>query len=455
MSGAEGGAVAARSLEYAHPGGEPLYWGLTATAWVKAAIVAALMAALFRFNLYRLWLKTAPGIGEPNWQHAIFVPLAGLYYLFVNREELLRAKVRPLRVGDFTRRRLVGGLVLLVSGVLLAVVGPLLLHGFAGGIAQSAGVAAAVLGFLGLLLNWGLGTVVLGILLFGYGIWPGQNDFVKDFGMVVTLFGVVLMMCGWDVMKVAWFPIVFLVCAIPWPGLVYSWVALPLQRLAAQVAVGVLHFAGVIADGSGTKIFFIGYGGQRRALNVEEACAGLRSLMTFVSVAAAVAFLSARPLWQKVLITGSAVPIAIFCNVMRVAGQGLLDYHLGPTWSQGFAHGFVGLVMLVPAFFLILLVGWILDHLFVEEVEDKYELGARRVVVAKAAVAAPVVVKREAVVTKVEAKAQVAPAQSQVVTAKPQAAAVAPPPVKRLTPPKSGGQARAAARGYDAKEGRA
>jgi hypothetical protein len=46
--------------------------------------------------------------------------------------------------------------------------------------------------------------------------------------------------------------------------------------------------------------------------------------------------------------------------------------------SDGFAHQFVGLAMLVPAFFLILLVGWLLDKIFVEEVDDSHEPKAAR-----------------------------------------------------------------------------
>jgi exosortase len=171
-------------------------------------------------------------------------------------------------------------------------------------------------------------------------------------------------------MRVAWFPIAFLVCALPWPGLVYSKVAGPLQELAATVAVETLKITGVAAERVGTKIFIDkGMGVPPRTLNVAEACAGMRSLMTFISVAAAIAFLSSRPLWQKIVITLSAVPIAIFCNVMRVAGQGLLDHYISQQLSESFAHQFVGMVMLVPAFFLILLVGWLLDQLFIEEVE--------------------------------------------------------------------------------------
>ncbi len=300
-------------LNFRRDGGEETFYGLDLAAWLKIAIVTALMIATFRFNLLRLWLKTNPYSGEPNWRHAVCVPLISLYFLYVNRDDLLKAPVRN---------------------------------------------------------SWtGLGILIAGILLFTYGIWPGQNDFIKDFGMIVTLFGVVAMLCGWRVMKIAWFPIVFLICAIPWPDLVYSYVASPLQHLAASVAVGTLRFTNIDAVNSGTKIIVMGKSGPR-ALNVAEACAGLRSLMTFISIGGAVAFLSTRPLWQKFLVTASAIPIAIFCNVMRVTGMGYID-QWKPEFTEGFAHQFVGMVMLVPGFLLIMLVGIVLDQLFIEEADER------------------------------------------------------------------------------------
>jgi exosortase len=286
-------------------------------AWLPALVVAIPMLLLFWPNLFRLWAKTNPFYGEPNWGHAICVPIIGLYYLYLHRRAL---RATPIQTA------------------------------------------------------WsGLAICIGGILFFGYGTWPGQNDFFKDLGMVICLFGTVALLCGWGIMRIAWFPIVFLVCALPWPGLVYSWVAGPLQRLAAQVAVWVLRFTGVQAISSGTKII-MEHGTGWRTLNVAEACAGIRSLMTFVSIAAAIAFLSVRPLWQRLVIVVSAVPIAIFCNVMRVAGQGLLDHYVSTAWSEGFAHSFAGVVMLIPALFLILLVAYVLDNLFIEDVADKSAL---------------------------------------------------------------------------------
>ena len=229
--------------------------------------------------------------------------------------------------------------------------------------------------------------MLFGIAVFQYAIFPGQNDFLKDFGMVITLFGVVLALAGWSVMRLAWFPIAFLVCGLPWPGLVYSKVAGPLQQLAANVAVWTLQLTGVEAAVGGTKISMVGGDGNWRTLNVAEACAGMRSLMTFISVAAAVAFLSSRPLWQKIIVVLFAVPIAIFCNVMRVSGQGLLDRYVSHSLSENFAHQFVGLIMLIPAFLLILLVGWVLDQIFVEQIDRRVVAMAPKVITRSTATA--------------------------------------------------------------------
>jgi len=431
--------------------------GLPLIAWVQIVAVAVLMCALFRFNLARLWGKTNPINGQDsNWQHAIFVPLIGIYYLYIHRDELLRAAAMP-RVRERSIR------VLALIGVAVMVAGAVML--LRGG---ERGTALTLVGLLlaGLVVpaivptSTAFGTVLLfeGLLVFMYGIFPGQNDYLKDLGMVITIFGAATLLAGWPVMKIAWFPIVFLVAALPWPELVYSKLAWPLQKLAASAAVGTLRAFGVTAQNFGTKITMFDKAGMPRSLNVAEACAGLKSVMTFLMVAASVAFLSQRVLWEKLVITASAVPIAIFCNVVRVCGQGLLDRYGSHEWSEGFAHQFAGLVMVIPGFFLILLVGWLLDQLFIEEAEPAVA-GAGAAAGAGLATAPAVAVNkskrmivevpRKKLATSPAAAAASAPVSDdsglEVATpgepvAMPQAAAVRPTPTKAPTAPASTGK---------------
>ncbi|HEX2971687.1 MAG TPA: exosortase/archaeosortase family protein [Tepidisphaeraceae bacterium] len=289
-------------------------------AWGRIGLLVVLFAAAFWESLYRLLLKTNPYNGDANWQHSFFVPLIGVYYLYLNRESVLKTPVRTAWTG--------------------------------------------------------LPILLVGLLTYAYGIWPGQNAFIMDCGALVALFGLVLLVCGWAMMGVVWFPILFLVCAIPWPATVYSLVAMPLQKLAASAAVLTLSATGVEAVRNGTTLV-IGAPPTQRVLNVAEACAGLKSLMTFITVAAALAFLARRALWQRLVITFSAIPIAVFCNMMRVAGQGLLDRYVSEKLSESFAHQFVGLVMLIPAVFMIQFVAWFLDNVFEEEGDGRGSAKAR------------------------------------------------------------------------------
>jgi exosortase len=371
---------------------DPIILGLKRTVWIQIGVITVLFSALFWPNLRRLWDKTNPFYGEANWGHAICIPLIGLYYLYVNREKLLHEPSDSV-----PSRKMMGFRVwiMLFLGLCLPL---MLLHEEAGKYFKPAAGMVGLLLLCGVAIcfssssnfvermdkhsaGWFGGLIMFfGIAVFQYAIFPGQNDFLKDLGMVITLFGVVLALTGWSAMKIAWFPIAFLVCGLPWPGLVYSKIAEPLQQLAANAAVWTLQLTGVEAAVGGTKISMIGGDGNWRTLNVAEACAGMRSLMTFISVAAAVAFLSSRPLWQKIIVVLMAVPIAIFCNVMRVSGQGLLDRYVSHSLSENFAHQFVGLIMLIPAFLLILLVGWVLDQIFVEQVDRRFVAIAPKVI---------------------------------------------------------------------------
>jgi exosortase len=303
------------------------------------------------------------------------LPMAGIFVGVALAEAAFTLFTRG--AWDFGRTRLIGGVAFVaagLTGMLLTSAG--VVESLAGStIAGYVGplmVATAFLGMLAILFDWGVGTLVAGILLSGYGIWPGQNDYLKDLGMVLATFGAVLTLAGWGVMKYAWFPIALLVFALPWPELVYSKVALPLQFLAAKVAVIVLNLSQVETYVQGTQIIIAKGGGEERVLNVAEACAGMRSLMTFLTAGAAIAFLFGdRPMWQRLLIVASAVPIAIAMNVARVSGQGLLDVYVSEEFSSGFAHYFAGLIMLIPAFFLLIGVVWIVDNLFVDVEDDE------------------------------------------------------------------------------------
>ena len=66
---------------------------------MKVAIVTGLFVAIFWPNLRRLYDKINPISGDQNWQHGLVVPLVGIYYLYINREQLLKTAPKPSWLG--------------------------------------------------------------------------------------------------------------------------------------------------------------------------------------------------------------------------------------------------------------------------------------------------------------------------------------------------------------------
>src|SRR5262249_12663904 len=109
-----------------------------------------------------------------------------------------------------------------------------------------------------------------------------------------------------------------------------------------------------------------------KKLNVAEACSGLRMLTIFGAMSVAVALLIQRPLWQRLAIVASAIPIALVVNIMRIVLTGLLYAMLPDDDKQihEFIHDMWGIVMMPMALGLMYLEFQILDNLIIEDDDD-------------------------------------------------------------------------------------
>ena len=85
-------------------------------------------------------------------------------------------------------------------------------------------------------------------------------------------------------------------------------------------------------------------------LEVVEACSGIRSLVSLITVAIVLGYFAERRLAPRIVIALAAVPIAILANAARVAGTGLASHWIGPWAARGFFHSFSGWLMFVAAF---------------------------------------------------------------------------------------------------------
>ena len=186
----------------------------------------------------------------------------------------------------------------------------------------------------------------------------GAELFVSRFSLLVLLSGMVLFLAGWKMLRALAFPLGYLLLMIPLPVIIYNQVTFPLQFLASKLAANSLQLLGVPVLREGNVLLLPNY-----ALEVVDACSGIRSLMSLIALAVAYGYLVEKRVWIRIMLAALMLPIAVASNAARVVGTGLLTYFFGPQSAEGFFHLFSGWLIFVAAVMLMLFAHWVLRRL--------------------------------------------------------------------------------------------
>lgn len=211
---------------------------------------------------------------------------------------------------------------------------------------------------------WGVLIVLAGTAVrVGSAYWSIYSP--DRYSLVIVLLGVCVAFGGWHALRWAWPGIAFLVFMIPLPAGLDRALAGPLQRVATLVTANVLQTLGFVAEPEGNVLLL-----RSGTLEVEEACSGLRMFMTFCALSTAVAFLGARSPWKRIVLIVSALPLAIICNVARIALTGVVFELKGPQASAFVHNEIAGWLMIGLALMFLWLEMQLLSRLFVPVREE-------------------------------------------------------------------------------------
>ncbi|MDT8390224.1 MAG: exosortase/archaeosortase family protein [Lentisphaeria bacterium] len=279
--------------------------------WARIAVIGALFVWLHMQILNTLG---AIAMRDPDWSHSFLVPIFSVYFMYHYRAELLAE--RP-------------------TG------------------------------------SWlGLPVFLAGLIGYFLAVYPVQSIMLRGWMAILELLGICLLLLGPRMMRWVWFPVCYLAFGVKFSGRIWNVVAWRLQLIAAQSSVILLNIFGLDAEVRGATIELWRGVDYLGALNVAEACSGLRMLVAFTALGFAIVYLVPRPLWIRVFLLVLTVPIAVAVNVVRVTITGFLHL-ISPDLSAGDFHVLVGMLMVFPAVAMFLGVGWVLDNLFiVVEAED-------------------------------------------------------------------------------------
>ncbi|HVL01989.1 MAG TPA: VPLPA-CTERM-specific exosortase XrtD, partial [Dongiaceae bacterium] len=90
-------------------------------------------------------------------------------------------------------------------------------------------------------------------------------------------------------------------------------------------------------------------------LQVVEACSGLRYLFPLMALSLILAIFFKGPLWMRVLIFFSSMPVTVFMNSFRIGVIGVTVEYWGKEMAEGFLHDFEGWVVFMSALLVLLL----------------------------------------------------------------------------------------------------
>ena len=176
----------------------------------------------------------------------------------------------------------------------------------------------------------GLVVVVASIGVLAAGVL-GAELFLTRVSLIGVLIGIVLFMFGWQQLRILAFPLLFLLLMIPLPAIIFNQIAFPLQLLASRTGEYVLTSVDMPVLREGNVLVR-----ANTSLEVAEACSGIRSLVSLLTLGIVFGYLADSRWWVRTIVALSTIPVAIVSNGARVAGTGIAAHRFGPAAAEGF-----------------------------------------------------------------------------------------------------------------------
>jgi exosortase len=184
---------------------------------------------------------------------------------------------------------------------------------------------------------------------------------VEAFAMYGALVAAAYLLFGGAIIRMIWFPLVYLAFTLPPPDTVVAAITQPIKIAISEGVVALLYALGYPVASSGVMIYI----GQYQLL-VAAACAGLNSIVTLGALCLFYVYLRHRSNFTAfIVISIAAIPIAMFSNFVRVLALVLVTYYFGESAAQGFIHDFAGLLMFSVALLTVFAVDQLATPLFV------------------------------------------------------------------------------------------
>ena len=198
-----------------------------------------------------------------------------------------------------------------------------------------------------------------GLLIIAGGLWLNilgelaADLYIPRLSFIMTLSGLLVLIGGWQLLKLLIFPVLLLILMIPLPELVTNKLTMPLKLISSQLATALLQLAGIPVFRQG-NIIDMGV----RQMQIVSACSGLRYILSLLALGIIFCYFYQRKPWKISILLLILLPATILANGFRVAAMGIY-----PALLEGFLHAFSGWLIFIFCFVILATVNYILDRL--------------------------------------------------------------------------------------------
>jgi exosortase len=195
----------------------------------------------------------------------------------------------------------------------------------------------------------GLAILAVGILLQGIGVlWTVR--FISGISLLVTIYGVILYLFGWEFMKKISFPLIFLVFMVPLPFV--DIIAPPIQTISAIGSSNMANLFGIPVEREGLVLNI-----PTGSFEVGLPCSGLNSIISLLTIAVIYAFILEGGMLMKLTIVISSIPLALAGNIMRITSVLAVANKYGQNIAMNYFHDISSLILFSVVLMGLFLIG--------------------------------------------------------------------------------------------------
>lgn len=208
--------------------------------------------------------------------------------------------------------------------------------------------------------GWWAFLPLIALVLLRVPLYDRNEQWIENATIPAVAAAAAFALGGWSLIRWSWPAILFLFFLLPMPPSLDPKLAGQLQTIATIGSVNLLHAIGLPVINEGNVILV-----RDQRLEVAEACRGLSMMLSFATLITAMVILVQRPIWERVVLLISIVPIALACNIIRIAATALCYSWFGRPVTE--IHDWAGLAMMPLALGIVLLEMKIMSWLIIDD----------------------------------------------------------------------------------------